>query len=322
MVPFEIRASQLGSISTHTVCDLRHGVELEILTGHGGFINAYRRDMGRGKRNWLEGYFSEEDLRNRLDSSHCGARLLPFPNRLHDGKFQFNGVEYQLPCNFPVQGHAIHGLVFSLPWRCTLSQVKDSSALLQLEVQWEGKAGVYPWAFRAVSSFILHAGGAVTIWSEVENLSSSPMPLGEGWHPYFSLEGILDEWLLEMPQAHRLEVDDRGIPTGNLIADNTFAKAIPVGNRFLDGCFLMPKGDGRGEIMLRDPHNNLQFLLWQDTEHYRFVQFYSPPHRKSLAIEPMSCPANAFNSGTNLIVLAPGQTQTLQWGFELQTVGV
>lgn len=309
-------SSPLDSVPRLT---LRHpcGAELDILSGRGGCLVGWRILHSGNPLELLDGYASETDLNTRYYSSHCGARLSPFPNRVKDGLWIHGGKNYQLDKNFPWEnGHAIHGLLFDLPWQQIDAGSDTDTVWALLECDYDGKHPGFPFPYRAKTRYILSAD-KFAIESSVTNLGAEPLPLGEGWHPYFLPQCPIDQAELHMsPYTMRIEVDDRSIPTGVLTPDDDFSKAVAIGDRNLNTCWKFVGPEGRAEAVLRNPITGLTFHYWQDrvSSGYDYIQLYTPPARRSLAIEPMTCPPDVLNNKMGLILVEPGQEHKMVFG--------
>jgi aldose 1-epimerase len=241
-------------------------------------------------------------------SSGRGQLLAPWPNRIRDGRYTFEGRELQLPLSEPKLGNASHGLVRWTSW--TLEERTEHSVSLVYRLM--SQPG-YPWTLDLHALYDLSADG-LTVTVTATNLSDSPAPYAVGAHPYLKAgEGPVDGWELTLPAATRLSVDERLIPTGRAGVRDTdldFRISRPIRDTSLDTAFtdLASDAEGRVEVTLRDPGSGHGVALWMDDRHH-WIQVFTgdalPAHaRESLAVEPMTAPADAFNSGDGLTILA------------------
>src|SRR3712207_313179 len=128
---------------------------------------------------------------NEVRPLYRGAVLAPWPNRVVDGKYQFDGVEHQLALTEPERGHALHGLV---TWQdfALVSQQPSAVALTTTVPPQEG----YPFRLELAVSYSLTEHG-LTITLETTNTGGRPAPFGAGIHPYLCLgAGVVDDWFL------------------------------------------------------------------------------------------------------------------------------
>ena len=157
------------------------------------------------------------------------------------------------------------------------------------------------------------------------NVGTDPCPFGSGAHPYLTFgTGSVDSVLLQVPARTVLHSDEQGIPTGSGAVDGTeydFSQPRAIGATKLDTAFtdLERDQDGLARVELRHPDHDGGLTLWVD-ERYSYLMLYTGDdrpdvNRRSLAVEPMTCPPNAFRSGDDLIVLAPGGSFQGVWGI-------
>lgn len=318
MIPlsaFKLISRPMGNLPC---CVIQHssGAELEVLTGFGAGLNAWRIPGPGGKhRELLAGYHSEDDLHGRHADTSAGVRLSPFPNRLKGGQWKWNGLSGELPINFKWQPHAIHGLLHTVPWSFASFSSDEKNAELVLERSWQGEHPGFPFAFTARTRFFWSVD-SLTVQSETVNDGKIAMPYGEGWHPYFSLGAPVDELEMRTPALHSVLVDDLSIPTGERQTFGDFTQGATIGDRFIDNCWAVAEDHEQVETVLRHKSQNLSLKIWQKNGpgQFRYIQAYTPPDRQSIAIEPMTCEPDAFNHHRDLLVIAPGQKVELQWG--------
>jgi aldose 1-epimerase len=256
-------------------------------------------------------------------ASGRGQLLAPWPNRIRDGRYSFDGRDQQLPLSEPSRGNASHGLVRWVSWN--VEELTPHSVSLAYRLM--SQPG-YPWTLDLHVVHDLSAMGLTTTFTAT-NLSDRRAPYALGAHPYLVAgPGRVDDWELTLPAATRLLVDDRMLPTGREDVRDTdldFRVTRPIRGTSLDTAFtdLEPADDGRVEVLLRDPRADQGVSLWMDDTH-SWVQLFTgdelPAHaREALAVEPMTAPPDAFNSGVSLVVLSPagedGDEHTSSWGI-------
>ena len=249
-----------------------------------------------------------------LPPKSTGAVLLPWPNRIAGGRYSFDGVDHQLPLTEPAKLNASHGLVRFVRW--TASQQDGSSVTLAHDlVPHTG----YPFELRLQVSYQLLAEDGLRVRATVTNTGRSAAPFGAGFHPYLDLAGHeLDTVELLVPAATVLDTDERQIPVGRHPVEGTpfdLRTGRPLGSLRLDHGFADLSGSA---AVLRTEQRAVE-LSWDAA--FGYLQVFTPPFitpgRNAVAIEPMSCPANAFNSGEGLVRLEPGQQWTGGWGIRL-----
>jgi aldose 1-epimerase len=256
-------------------------------------------------------------------SSGRGQLLAPWPNRIRDGRYIFDGRQLQLPLSEPKLSNASHGLVRWTSWNLE-ERTEHSVSLVYRLMSQPG----YPWTLDLHALYDLSADG-LTVTVTATNLSGSRAPYALGAHPYLTLgDGLVDGWELTLPAETRVVVDEQLIPTGTEDVRDTdldFRIGRPIRAISLDTAFtdLTRDADGRVEVTLRDPHGQRGVAMWMDARH-SWVQVFTgdalPSRaRESLAVEPMTAPPDAFNSGHGLVVLAPAGTtldeHSASWGI-------
>ncbi len=246
-----------------------------------------------------------------------GATCAPWPNRVVDGRYTFAGQSFQLPLNEVERGHALHGLVFWATWEP--SQITPSG--LTLHHRLAAQDG-YPFPFAFTQTFQLGPDGLTTTLRST-NRGGREAPFGCCPHPYLRLAtGRADDWVLTVPAASRLQVDDRLVPTAPVAVsevDNDFRSGAVIGARRIDHAFtdLVRDADGMATASLTDPATGAGVrIAWGDWAPWLQVHTADRPEpendRIGVALEPMSCAPDAFNSAPPP-TLAAGQTQVASW---------
>ena len=239
---------------------------------------------------------------------------MPWPNRIRDARYEFDGATQQLAASEPDKGNAIHGLGRWSRW----SRVRGGDGELTLRFDVPPQKG-YPFPVRCETTYRLDASDGLTVTLTAKNRGSVPAPFGAGQHPYLAAYGHrIDDVTLQLPARTGIDLDDKGIPVGahRLAGVDDFRRGRRLRERRFDDAFTdLARTDGRAVFELRTRSGGTR--LWCD-ESFGYAQVFTvdelTPGHAGIAIEPMSCPANAFNSGDGLVVLEPGATWTGSWG--------
>ncbi|MDH5610799.1 MAG: hypothetical protein OEY56_15085 [Cyclobacteriaceae bacterium] len=243
------------------------------------------------------------------------AILFPFPNRIDTGSFQFNGNHYQFPINEPGRQNAIHGFLMDMDFQLVEEQVAEEETIVVMGCMYDGKLPYFPFPFYFTVQYSF-SNESFAVDFAIQNTGQASMPMGLGWHPYFTLGGRADDWLLHLPASKQVMVDERMIPTGNSEKLEDFQQPAIIGPRQLDTCFQC---DSAGfSIALTNPQRSQTLQVTFDTS-AGYYQLYIPPDRGSLAIEPMSCSINAFNNRNGLEVLAPERSFSMRGKVTIKT---
>ena len=287
---------------------LRHGpYAAEIAT-----VGATLRSLTRDGRD-LVVPFAEDEVR----PLYRGVVLVPWPNRVVDGRYRFDGVDQQLALTEPDRGHALHGLACWSDYRV----VSRTSSSVLLETEVVPQAG-YPHRLRVEVAHSLGDDGLTTRITAV-NTGPSRAPYGASSHPYLVAgDGRVDDWALTLDARRVLEVDpQRLIPQGMAeVAGGPFDFAAErgIGDLFIDHAFTGLAGSGGAtRATVRAADGRGVEMVWDAGAPWVQVHTGDRPEpeydRRGLAVEPMTCPPDAFNSGTDLIVLEPGASHAVAW---------
>ena len=233
-------------------------------------------EVGGGIREWDGVLLGYAE--DEMCSSGRGQVLAPWPNRLAGGRYEWDGRELQLPVNEPASGSAIHGLVRWAGWRA----VEREPARVALEYVLHPQPG-YPFALRLLVDYRLAEPG-LTVRTEAENVGAQACPFGAGHHPYvLAPTGRVDDLALD----------------GELIGDQRLDET-----RYRPGGWRVEVGEA---------------TVWAD-ESWPWLQVFTGDlpdvRRRGLAVEPMTCPPQAFRTGEDVIRLEPGERWSGEWGIE------
>ena len=287
--------------------------QVSVITEVGGGLRTYTV----GGRDVIDGY-AEGELR----PVGKGMPLLPWPNRIADGRYEFMGRTYQTALTEPARRNAIHGLTQWMNWQAT-DQHADRVTMSRALHPQDG----YPFALSLAIHYRLSEEG-LTVQTTATNLGEQPCPFGSGHHPYLTVgtEYIDSAWL-RLPALLRMEVDERLIPTRRLVpiegTEYDFLEGRPIGATKLDTAFtsVIPEADGLTRIRLQAPEGGPRLTLWMDVA-YQYVMVFTGDtlpdqsrRRRSIAIEPMTCAPNAFQNRLGLVILEPAKSITSRWGL-------
>ncbi|MHB8191215.1 MAG: aldose 1-epimerase family protein [Ferrimicrobium sp.] len=277
------------------------------------------REYTLGERHVLEPY----SINSQCDGAH-GAPLIPWPNRLSDGRYHFDGVDHQVALSEPRRSNAIHGLLRWRSWQ--VRHIAPSQVTMGIRIF---PMPGYPFLLDVEVTYSLSDEG-LRITTTATNEGDSTCPYGTGQHPYLSpgSRQSIDDCTLEVSAMTRVTTDDeRQLPTGVESVEGTsydFRTPRTLGDQRLDFGFtdLIRDHDGRAWARLVGPDSRC-VELWVD-ESYSIIQLYTGDtlapgrQRTGLGAEPMTCPPNAFQSGDGLIRLDPGKSTTATWGVHLR----
>ena len=292
------------------------GEQVELVRGS---AHAVVVEVGGGVRTYdvdglavLDGYDEHE-----MVTAARGQPLVPWPNRLHGGRYVWNGVEHSVPLDEPEQGNALHGLTRFRAWR-PVDRTSDSVTMaLRLH-----PSPPFPFCLDLAARYALTEQGLV-VEQSATNVGADPAPYAFGAHPYLTVGGRIDDARLTLPADSWLPTDEHQIPTGVAPVEGTvydFRTARRLGDLEMDYAFTdLHRGpDGRARLLLEGDDRAVE--AWID-EGCRWLEVFTADtvpqperRRQGLGVEPMTAPPNAFVTGEGLIRLQPGDTVVHRWG--------
>ena len=307
--------TQEALLPTGAQHEIAHGDQHAVVTEVGATLRAYEA----GGAPVIDGFGVEE-----LSSAGRGQVLAPWPNRLEDGRYSYGGIDGAAALDEPEHGNAIHGL---LRWRSwTLADRADDAVTMRCLLH--PQPG-YPWLLDIGVRYALGPDG-LTVEADATNHSTTAAPFGIGFHPYVTVgTERIDDAHLTVPAGEHLAADDRGLPTGKhavIGGELDFLKARPLGATRLDTAFttLLRDEEDRAVALLERPDEGRAVRVWLDPA-FRYLMVYTgdtlePASRRraGIAIEPMTCPPNAFRTGVDLIELEPGGSWRGRWGISVE----
>ncbi len=294
--------------------ELRHGEQRVVVVEVGGGLRTYTL----AGQEVLDGYAEDQ-----MCPSARGEVLIPWPNRLRDGTYEFDGDRLQVALSEPGKHNAIHGLVRWVNWNATEHSESHVAMAQTLSAQ-DG----YPFSLALRIDYRLDVDG-LTVETTATNLGGSDCPYGAGAHPYLTVgTDSIDRCMLKSPGAVRMLTDEQAIPTSSEPVTGTeydFRARRPIGSTQLDTGYGEPDRDpdGRARVVLQAPgEDGRRVTLWMD-ERYPYLMLFTGDslpdrarRRRALGVEPMTCAPNAFQSGEGLHRLKPGESFTGTWGIQ------
>jgi aldose 1-epimerase len=279
-------------------------------------VGATLRRLRLGGQDVLDGF----DVDERATDGR-GQVLAPWPNRITDGSYSFGDVDCVAPLTEPARHDAIHGLVRWLDW----APVQQDVDAITLGCTLHPQPG-YEWQLDLQVRYAVAASG-LTVTLEVVNVGDTAAPFGAGFHPYLAIAGLaVDSLELTVPGALLLE--EAGGPdqpptwTDVQATREDFRRPRLIGPTALDTAYgeLARGPDGLARARLSAPgHRTTE--LWVDAS-FGYLMVYTADavgrperRRRAVAVEPMTCPPEAFRTGVDVIALEPGRSWAGSWGL-------
>jgi aldose 1-epimerase len=288
--------------------ELRRGDALAVITE----LAAGLRSFSRGGVLLTETYGDDQ-----IPPGGSGITLAPWANRIEDGVWYLDGKKQQLDITEVSRNNASHGLLRNSSY----SLVDESEYSVTLEATIFPQHG-YPFLLRHRVQYALTEELGLTVRQTLVSGAKSPAPFVLGAHPYLRLgDTPVEDLVLTVSAATQLVSDERQIPrsTAPVQGDTDFRAGASIAPLSVDVALTALAFDGgKARHVLAAPDGR-RVTLWQD-ETCQYVHIYVstvyPGRSRAVAVEPMTGPANAFNSGDGLRWLAPGDAFTMEWGID------
>lgn len=312
----KISKESFGRFTEYVLSNSTTGESVSLLPAFGGIIRKMLFKKADNLYNVIACAESDEQLVKEM-AAYPSAHLFPWGNRVRDGKYSFEGTDYQLPINEVPLNNAIHGFVAFADFEVVEEKVTENTSSLTLRYDYKGNHFGFPFPFVLEITNILSAECGFTLVYSIKNTGNTSMPIVLGWHPYFKIEGeTVKDWTVEFPAIKQSIPDKQMISVDTKIVD--FSGAVALATQNLDAVFAVEKKE-RVTTILHSIPKDLSINVWQEAleKQFNFTVVYIPPSRDCVAIEPMTGNTNAYNSGDGLLTLAAGENYQLSCGVFL-----
>lgn len=308
-MPFETIVTGEPGHPVITLTDLDTGSQAEIYC-FGGLLNAFRVPHKSGLVNVIDGFSSVKDAMNNITNGFKSTKLSPFVCRMKRGEYRFENKEYTIQKHF-LSGHAIHGLLYDADFTITDTLSAIDHANVTMEYNYKGTDAGYPFPYKMIISWKLEAANKLSVTTTLTHQNQTNIPIADGWHPYFTLGGSVDDYLLQFDSNCQLEYDVELLPTGKKFNDTRFTNASSLRGIELDNSFELDINMAAKCVL----ENEAFRLTIEPGREYPLLQIYIPSHRNSIAIENLSGAPDNFNNGMGLILLSPGEEEVFTTSY-------
>ena len=299
---FTISYNQSNGFETVVLKDTTSNTSAVIIPFCGGILHAFEVFHNNQLLNVIDNYESLSDFTQHVtDKGFKSCKLSPFACRIKDARYAYEGKPYSIE-KFLLNGSAIHGLLYDVPFKIIHQLADENSATLTIEYSYTGTDKGYPFKYDCAVTYQLKTNNELVISTLVTNKDEAAIPMQDGWHPYFTFGGKIDELLLEFQSKEQIEFDAAMVPTGKLVPFQEFGSLKKIEAQTFDDCFSLNFFECQPLCVLRDTLQKIQLEIRPDKS-YPYLQIYTPPHRNSIAIENLSAIPNCFNNGIGLIIL-------------------
>ena len=224
----------------------------------------------------------------------------------------------ELSLNYDEENNACHGFVYDKIFKMTSFHSDDNKTSITFEYYYEHEAAGYPFDFKLILTYELNENSGVTCKTQITNISKEKILFSDGWHPFFILDEKINDSLLKLDVNSIILTDNYHIPTG-LTKEINSDGAKEISDKFFDTTFYVNHKD-KIVTELFSPSKDVTLHIWQEAgiSKYRYINVFTPPDRKSIAIEPMTSNLDAFNNKQDIIYLEPGCSWEASFGFSIQ----
>lgn len=265
-------------------------IELELILG-----NQSKALTDQGS---IENTSKEQDLSFEMNGFRSG-KMSPFSCRIENGQYDWGEQNYQLN-KFYLGEHAMHGLVYDANFKIRSTKIQSDCASVELEFEYQGNDPGYPFNYQIKVEWTLYTNNQIRSKTTIQNKSAGTIPIMDGWHPYFTLGGIVDDYELAFKSIGKIEMNSSMIPTGNILDEDDYNNGKKIGSTHFDDCYKLNPLQNEvaisyeGKTVTITPKCN-----------YPYLQIYTPDDRQSIAIENLSAAPNCFNNKMGLQILEP-----------------
>ena len=296
--------------------DITAQTHAEVIPSCGAILHAFTVLLNGEPINVIDNYTSTDDFTDNVESKGFkSCKLSPFACRIKNASYHFGEQQYNLN-KYLTSGNALHGLLYDAVFTVSHQQADDEKAIVSLVHHYHGTEKGYPFYYDCIVTYLLKKDNTLVISTEIVNKDKGLIPLQDGWHPYFTFGGSIDGLQLEFQSKEKILFDKAMIPDGNRITYQEFGSLKKIGDEEFDDCFSVNFAECQPLCVLRDTEKKIQVEI-HPGKNYPYLQLYTPPDRRSIAIENLSAIPDAFNNGTGLITLAPQQTATFTTTYKI-----
>lgn len=301
---FTVSIQEEGEYQVVELKDQTTGTSAQVYS-FGALLNAFTIPTKTGPFNGIDGFENIEDAINNCTAGFKSSKLSPYVCRLQNGKYRFDEKDYTVE-GFYLGEHAIHGLLFNAPFQITQTKSTNLEASVIFSHHYKGTDAGYPFPFTLHIKWKLTSGNNLQVLTTATNNHNSAIPFSDGWHPYFTMGESIDSATLSFSTNKQLAFSEDLLPTGQIIEDNRFIDGQKMEGVVLDNCFFL---DNNAETLPNCTlKNDAVTLTITPDKHYPYLQIYTPPHRKSIAIENLTSAPDSFNNGIGLLIIEPHHT--------------
>lgn len=303
---FEIQVTAIDHFEQITLKDNSNGNSIAICT-KGGLLNEW---LVGGKQSIINGNDFTKGWGNFEMNGFKSGKMSPFSCRLEKGQYHHLDQIYTIE-KFYLGEHALHGIQYDAIYTIESSQVMQDSASVILVYHYKGTDKGYPFPYSIHLLWVLKSNNQINVQTSITNHFDQPIPIMDGWHPYFRFEANVNDYSIQFKNKGKIEYNQNLLPTGIILEDNTFDTSTKIDKMHLDDCWLIDE---------QSPSCTIQYkkekIIVTPITNYPYLQVYTPDDRKSIAIENLSAAPNCFNNKMGLHILKPHDSWVLATSYQ------
>jgi aldose 1-epimerase len=305
---FSIDIQPISNFKKVHITNNANGNSIDIIT-KGGLLNSWKQSIDQ----WdiIDGNDFEQGWGNFESDGFKSGKMSPYACRLYKGQYTHLNKSYQIE-KFYLGDHALHGILYDAEYEIKDTTIKENSAGLTLVHHYLGTDKGFPFNYEIVLTWTFHSNNKVNIQTTITNQSTQTIPMMDGWHPYFTLGECINNCTLQFEHKGMLVYDKALLPTGSFISNPQFNSPALISNTHLDNGYLMDTSNPTCTL-----ENEKYTLIVQSNKEYPYLQLYTAPNRKSIAIENLTAAPNCFNNKMGLHIMQPQEVWTLETSYQL-----
>jgi aldose 1-epimerase len=282
-----------------------------VISTKGGLLNHWLQPTNAGWFDIIDGNNFTQGWNHFEKNGFKSGKMNPFSCRLKNGKFTHEATTYTID-KFYLGAHALHGIIYDALFEIDHTECNDEKGTITLSFKYHGIDKGFPFQYEIHIQWTFEKDNKVSVCTSLQNNDLKSFPMMDGWHPYFKLGENIDDCTIQFYNKGLLEYNSELIPTGNFIPNNEFEQAKALLDLELDNGYLLADENPKCTF-----ENCRYKLVVTPDKHYAYLQLYTPPGRKSIAIENLSAAPDCFNNKMGLHIMQPQEVWSLTTQYQL-----
>ena len=277
----------------------------------GALLNSWKIEGESTSIAFIEGNDFSDGWNDFEKNGFRSAKMSPFACRLFKGTYTHLHQEYIIE-KYYANKHAIHGIIYDAIFSIKSTGISDQNAFVVLEYQYLAVDKGFPFKYTIEVKWTLELNRKIVVETNIINQSSTNIPMVDGWHPYFTIGNTIEDCTIKFKAKGKMHYDADLLPTGEMIEEKSFEQGKKIGSIMLDDGFELDPIDPSCTL-----ENDFYSIRIEPNSRYPYLQLYTPPNRKSIAIENLSGAPNAFNNKMGLQYLEPHESLLFKTSYQL-----